>query len=233
MNTQRRIVYGDRRRILEGESLRDRAVDMVGEVIQGMVAEYVSPEVFPEDWDLEGLLTQIHLTYPSDLTIADLKPVEDAFELSEKVLGEALEAYEKREAEVGDETMRELERMVFMSIIDNLWREHLQEMDYLQEGIGLRAYGQRDPLVEYQNEAHAMFEGMKASMVEEFVRYIYRVEVVREDEPSRPRPQRMVAEHGDRQRAASPGAATSGKVPRNAPCPCGSGKKYKKCHGAA
>ena len=233
MNTQRKIVYGDRRRILEGESLRDRAIDMVGEVIQGMVAEYVSPEVFPEDWDLEGLLTQIHLTYTSDLTIADLKPIEDAFELSEKVLAEALEAYEKREAEVGEETMRELERMVFMSIIDNLWREHLQEMDYLQEGIGLRAYGQRDPLVEYQNEGHAMFEVMKASMMEEFVRYIYRVEVVRQDEPSRPRPQRMVAEHGDRQEAASPGGGVSGKVPRNAPCPCGSGKKYKKCHGAA
>ncbi|HUG87208.1 MAG TPA: preprotein translocase subunit SecA [Actinomycetota bacterium] len=233
MNTQRKIVYADRRRILEGESLRDRAIDMVGEVIQGMVAEYVSPEVFPEDWDLEGLLTQIHLTYTSDLTIADLKPIEDAFELSEKVLAEALEAYEKREAEVGEETMRELERMVFMSIIDNLWREHLQEMDYLQEGIGLRAYGQRDPLVEYQNEGHAMFEAMKASMMEEFVRYIYRVEVVRQDEPSRPRPQRMVAEHGDRQEAASPGGGASGKVPRNAPCPCGSGKKYKKCHGAA
>ena len=233
MNTQRKIVYADRRRILEGESLRDRAIDMVGEVIQGMVAEYVSPEVFPEDWDLEGLLTQIHLTYTSDLTIADLKPIEDAFELSEKVLAEALEAYEKREAEVGEETMRELERMVFMSIIDNLWREHLQEMDYLQEGIGLRAYGQRDPLVEYQNEGHAMFEVMKASMMEEFVRYIYRVEVVRQDEPSRPRPQRMVAEHGDRQEAASPGGGVSGKVPRNAPCPCGSGKKYKKCHGAA
>jgi len=233
MNTQRKIVYADRRRILEGESLRDRAVDMIGEVIQGMVAEYVNPEVFSEDWDLEGLLTQIHLTYPSDLTIADLKPIEDAFELSEKVLSEALESFEKREAELGEETMRELERMVFMNIIDNLWREHLQEMDYLQEGIGLRAYGQRDPLVEYQNEAHAMFEGMKASLVEEFVGYIYRVEVVRQDEPSRPRPQRMVAEHGDRQEAASPGAGTSGKVPRNAPCPCGSGKKYKKCHGAA
>ncbi|HEX6261338.1 MAG TPA: preprotein translocase subunit SecA [Actinomycetota bacterium] len=233
MNTQRKIVYADRRRILEGESLQDRALDMVGEVIQGVVAEYVSPEVFAEDWDLEGLLTQIHLTYPSDLTIADLKPIEDPLELSEKVLQEALEAYEKREAELGEETMRELERMVFLNIIDNLWREHLQEMDYLQEGIGLRAYGQRDPLVEYQNEAHAMFEAMKASMVEEFVRYIYRVEVVREDEPSRPRPQRMVAQHGDRQEAASPGAGTSGKVPRNAPCPCGSGKKYKKCHGAA
>ena len=234
MNTQRTIVYEDRRRILEGENLRDRAVEMIADVIQGTVAEYVSPDVFPEEWDLEGLLTQIHLTYASDLTIGDLKEIDDAAELSQKVLDEALEAYEKREAEVGEETMRQLERMVFLNIIDNLWREHLQEMDYLQEGIGLRAYGQRDPLVEYQNEGHSLFEGMKATMIEEFVRYIFRVEVVRPDEPARPRPQRMVTVHGDDEEAApAQGQITSDKVPRNAPCPCGSGKKYKKCHGAA
>ena len=233
MNTQRKIVYEDRRRILEGENLRDRALEMVADVIEGIVAEYVSPEVFPEEWDLEGLVTQLQVTYPTELTVETLKDIEDPAELSGRVLDEALEAYEKREVEIGEDHMRELERMVFLNIIDNLWREHLQEMDYLQEGIGLRAYGQRDPLVEYQNEAHMMFEGMKSSMIDEFVRYIYRVEVVRRDEPSRPRPQRMVASHGDRQQAAAPGTVTSDKVPRNAPCPCGSGKKYKKCHGAA
>jgi preprotein translocase subunit SecA len=109
-------------------------------------------------------------------------------------------------------------------------------MDYLEEGIHLRAYGQRDPLVEYQREGHEMFEQMKDSVVEEFVRYIYRVELVRQDEPARPRPQRLVSS-GPGQPAQSPaattgGAVASGKIPRNAPCPCGSGKKYKKCHGA-
>jgi preprotein translocase subunit SecA len=129
--------------------------------------------------------------------------------------------------------MRELERMVVLSVTDNKWREHLHEMDYLEEGIHLRAYGQRDPLVEYQNEAHTMFEGMKGSIVEEFVRYIYRVELVRQDEPSRPRPQRMVAGRSRQEAVAGPsGGTASGKIPRNAPCPCGSGKKYKKCHGA-
>jgi preprotein translocase subunit SecA len=124
--------------------------------------------------------------------------------------------------------------MVLLSLIDNKWREHLYEMDYLQEGIGLRAYGQRDPLVEYQREAFDMFQEMKDAIQDEFVRYIYRVELVRQDEPARPRPQRVQLSHGD-EGAAGPaaGAAQSvgDKIPRNAPCPCGSGKKYKKCHG--
>jgi preprotein translocase subunit SecA len=122
--------------------------------------------------------------------------------------------------------------MVLLSIIDTKWREHLYEMDYLQEGIGLRAYGARDPLVEYQREAFDMFGELKDAIQEDFVRYIYRVELIRQDEPSRPRPQRVVTSHGDGEEAAAPlQASTSGKVPRNAPCPCGSGRKYKKCHG--
>ncbi len=123
--------------------------------------------------------------------------------------------------------------MVLLSLVDNTWREHLYEMDYLQEGIGLRAYGQRDPLVEYQREAFEMFNELKDRIQEEFVRYIYRVELIRQDEPTRPRPQRVQASHGDQAAAAAVGAGSGGgsKIPRNAPCPCGSGKKYKKCHG--
>jgi len=233
MNTQRKIIYGDRRRILEGENLRDQTLDMIAEVIEGTVAQYVSAEVFPEEWDLEGLVTTLQGTYPTALTVQELKENEDSDELRDRVLQEAISAYERREQELGEEVMRELERMVVLSVTDNKWREHLHEMDYLEEGIHLRAYGQRDPLVEYQNEAHTMFEGMKGSIVEEFVRYIYRVELVRQDEPARPRPQRMVAGRSRQEAIAGPTAgAASGKTPRNAPCPCGSGKKYKKCHGA-
>jgi preprotein translocase subunit SecA len=129
--------------------------------------------------------------------------------------------------------MRELERMVLLNITDNKWREHLYEMDYLEEGIHLRAYGQKDPLTEYRREAFEMFQELTQGIREEFVRYIYRVELVRQDEPSRPRPQRVVTSHGDDE--ANTGAAPqakSDKVGRNAPCPCGSGRKYKKCHGA-
>jgi len=134
---------------------------------------------------------------------------------------------------LGSQVMRELERMVLLNIIDTRWREHLYEMDYLQEGIHLRAYAQRDPLTEYQREAYQMFEELTASIREDFVRYIFRVELVRQDEPSRPRPQRVTASHGEQAVAGGSAAQVrSDKVPRNAPCPCGSGKKYKKCHGA-
>ncbi|MGH2656841.1 MAG: preprotein translocase subunit SecA [Actinomycetota bacterium] len=233
MNTQRKIIYGDRRRILEGENLRDQTLEMIAEVIEGTVAQYVSTEIFPEEWDLEGLVTTLQGTYPTGLNVDELRGIEDAEEVRDRVLQEAISAYERREQELGEQVMRELERMVVLSVTDNRWREHLHEMDYLEEGIHLRAYGQRDPLVEYQNEAHTMFEGMKGSIVEEFVRYIYRVDLVRQDEPARPRPQRMVAGRSRREAVAGPAAgAASGKIPRNAPCPCGSGKKYKKCHGA-
>jgi preprotein translocase subunit SecA len=236
MNTQRTIVYGDRGKILRGEDLHDRALDMVAQVIEGTVAQYVSGEVYPEEWDLEGLVTSLQALYPTDLNKDRLGDLQEADQVRDLVLQEAVQAYDRREQELGENVMRELERMVLLSVLDNKWREHLHEMDYLEEGIHLRAYGQRDPLVEYQREGHEMFEQMKDSVVEEFVRYIYRVELVRQDEPARPRPQRLVSS-GPGQPAQSPaattgGAVASGKIPRNAPCPCGSGKKYKKCHGA-
>ncbi|MDQ3991929.1 MAG: SEC-C metal-binding domain-containing protein, partial [Actinomycetota bacterium] len=207
------------------------ALSWIEDVVGGVVGMYVSAEVFPEEWDLEALLIQLHATYPSDLKKTDLEEIHDPVELTQKVLDEAVAVYERREQELGVDVMRELERMVVLSVVDTKWREHLYEMDYLEEGIHLRAYGQRDPLVEYQNEAHKMFEAMKASIEDEFVKYIYRVELVRQDEPARPRPQRLVAAHGKDEARAATGQITSDKVPRNAPCPCGSGKKYKKCHG--
>jgi preprotein translocase subunit SecA len=234
MNTQRTIVYGDRGKILHGEDLRDRALDMAAQVTEGTVNQYVSKEIYPEEWDLEGMVTALQSTFPTGLTKDELAQIQDADEIRERVLREAIQAYDRREQELGENVMRELERMVLLSVLDNKWREHLHEMDYLEEGIHLRAYGQRDPLVEYQREGHDMFEQMKDSVVEEFVRYIYRVELVRQDEPARPRPQRLIQSGPGQQAqpAATAGGAVSGKVPRNAPCPCGSGKKYKKCHGA-
>jgi preprotein translocase subunit SecA len=239
MNKQREVIYGERQKILEGRDLREEAVDYVEKVVTQTVGQFVSKEVFPEEWDLDGLITALGSVYPSALTKADLEELGSAPEVEEKVLAEAMQAYEAKEQEVGTDAngqpvLRELERMVLLSIIDTKWREHLYEMDYLQEGIGLRAYGQRDPLVEYQREAFSMFSEMKEAIQEEFVRYIYRVQLVRQDEPARPRPQRVKISHGDDSSSgAGAGAAVSvgDKIPRNAPCPCGSGKKYKKCHG--
>jgi preprotein translocase subunit SecA len=125
--------------------------------------------------------------------------------------------------------------MVLMNLTDTRWREHLYEMDYLQEGIHLRAYAQKDPITEYRREAFQMFEELTDSIQDDFVRYIYRVQLVRQDEPGRPRPQRVQEGRSLPGEAVNAGAspqARSDKVPRNAPCPCGSGKKYKKCHGA-
>jgi preprotein translocase subunit SecA len=238
MNTQRKVIYGERRKILEGRDLKEEALDYVSQVVEQTVAQYVSKDIYPEEWDLDGLINALSAIYPTRLTKGQVDEVGDADEVLQLALQDAYQAYEEKERDLGtDEAagapiLRELERMVLLSIIDNKWREHLYEMDYLQEGIGLRAYGQRDPLVEYQREAFDMFQEMKAAIQDEFVRYIYRVELVRQDEPARPRPQRVRLAHGDEGGDAATGGQSAGdKIPRNAPCPCGSGKKYKKCHG--
>ncbi|HKZ75515.1 MAG TPA: preprotein translocase subunit SecA, partial [Actinomycetota bacterium] len=232
MNTQRQVIYGERQKILKGEDLKEQALEFVTEVVEGAVAGWTGDKTFSEEWDLDALLTGLGEVYPVRVTRQDLERAANAAELTETVLTDALGVYEEKEQAIGPQVMRELERMVLLSILDNKWREHLYEMDYLQEGIHLRAYGQRDPLTEYRREAYAMFEELTQGIREEFVRYIYRVELVRQDEPSRPRPQRVQTSRGEMDAEAGGTQAKSGKVPRNAPCPCGSGRKYKKCHGA-
>jgi preprotein translocase subunit SecA len=233
MNTQRQVIYEERTKVLEGRELRDDALDMVTEAVTAAVAQYASADTFSEEWDLEGLRTALATVYPVQFQVGDLADVATAGELTEKILDEAMAAYEAKEQEITPEIMRNLERMVLLSVIDTKWREHLYEMDYLEEGIHLRAYGQRDPLTEYRREAFSMFDEMKGGIRDEFVRYIYHVELVRQDEPARPRPQRVQMSHGDDPNTGQAPQAVSDKVGRNAPCPCGSGRKYKKCHGAS
>jgi preprotein translocase subunit SecA len=234
MNTQRQVIYEERSRLLKGEDFKDQAIDMVTDVVERTVQQWVGGQDFSEEWDLDALAAGLGEVYPCRLTKEQLAEAGTVPELTELVLADALDVYEEKERTLGSEVMRELERMVLLNITDTKWREHLYEMDYLQEGIHLRAYGQRDPLTEWQREAYTMFEELTQSIRDEFVRYVYRVELVRQDEPARPRPQRVVESRGEGEPAntgASP-QAVSTKVPRNAPCPCGSGKKYKKCHGA-
>jgi preprotein translocase subunit SecA len=233
INTQRQVIYDERRKILEGHDLSEEAREMVDDAIADLVAQYVPEEVFPEEWDLASLLNALSGVYPTGLREHELRELGSSDAVTEAVLEEAARAYDEKEAQVGPEVMRELERVVLLNITDAKWREHLYEMDYLQEGIHLRAYGQRDPLTEYRREAFTMFEEMKTGIRDDFARYIYRVELVRQEE-QRPRAQRVV-ESGPAEGGANAGqapTARSDKVPRNAPCPCGSGKKYKKCHGA-
>ncbi|MGH2635440.1 MAG: preprotein translocase subunit SecA [Actinomycetota bacterium] len=234
MNTQRQVIYAERQKILKGEDFKEDALRMVEDVVRATVQRLAPDEVFNEEWDLDLILAGVGEVYPTRITREELEDMVTSQELEERAVEDALERYEEKEQSIGSQVMRQLERMVLLNITDTRWREHLYEMDYLQEGIHLRAYGQKDPLTEYRREAFAMFEELTSTIADGFVRYIYRVELVRQDEPARPRPQRVQMSHGDEQ-APNAGAspqARSDKVPRNAPCPCGSGKKYKKCHGA-
>ncbi|MDJ0961592.1 MAG: preprotein translocase subunit SecA [Acidimicrobiia bacterium] len=230
MNTQREIVYKWRNQILEGEAADELLTEWRTEVIEQIVAD-ATAEVDVSEIDWDDLVAQMTAIYPTKLGPAGFSrdPLED--EIIDAFVAEAEDLYAERRAEIGDEVMGQLERTVPLSIIDNKWREHLAEMDYLRAGIGLRAMGQRDPLVEYQREGFDLFTELVDSVKHDTLRYMYHVEVVRRQEPERPRNLQTNA----------PGQSTKGrtvkhrdgKVGRNAPCPCGSGKKYKLCHGKA
>jgi preprotein translocase subunit SecA len=243
MNKQREVIYETRRAILEGEDLGDQTLGFLGDAVAALLAEYCPQGVYPEEWDLEGLYKALSQVYPVGVRFEelDLGGIDHA-EFEALLLDDAERAYRAREAELGADQLAELERWVLLTVLDRHWREHLYEMDYLQEGIGLRAIGQRDPLVEYQREGFDMFQAMQDSIKLEAVAYVFNapVEAVQEAEArreaaARPRTQLSSAVTEAEQRAAATQAqARSGgkKVGRNQPCPCGSGKKYKNCHGA-
>ena len=246
MNRQREVVYRERREVLEGKDISE----LVKEFIDDTVSAYVSAATadgFPEDWDLEKLWNALKSLFPISFTIADIdkefggREGLDSESLIDRVITDAQAKYAERESILGSDVLRELERKILLSVLDRKWREHLYEMDYLQEGIGLRAMAQRDPLVEYQKEGFELFSAMMDSIAEEMVGYLFNVEVSIEDEnvqakglqqPEAPQKLRYTApsESGT---AAAIAPSQVGEVSRNAPCPCGSGKKYKRCHGSA
>ncbi|TDB95294.1 preprotein translocase subunit SecA [Actinomadura sp. 7K534] len=288
LNRQRKVIYAERRKVLEGEDLHEQVRRMIDEVVAGYVAGATS-EGFAEEWDLDKLWKAFKALYPISITVEDLEKEAggdlsalDAETLAEKIRDDAQAAYDKREEQLGAEVVRELERRVVLSVLDRKWREHLYEMDYLQEGIGLRAMAQRDPLVEYQREGYDMFNAMLDGIKEESVGYLFNLEVEVEDQPETPtvgatpvsvaksapatdaedavpsddveeadetpaikakglekpsRPKKLdysaptidgdggVEHHTEETKDEYAG------VNRNDPCPCGSGKKYKRCHG--
>ena len=177
MNQQREIIYEYRDRILEGEDMSETARDQIGEVIERMTAEYMAGE-FIDEWDLDGLWTQLEQMYPIGIALEDLdRNALVREELVEDLKKDAVEAYDEREEELGDELMRALERYMLLQIIDERWREHLHDMDYLREGIHLRGFAQIEPLVAYKNEGFEMFTELMNNIWEEFARYIFNVEV--------------------------------------------------------
>jgi preprotein translocase subunit SecA len=246
MNKQREVIYDTRRRILEGEDLREQTLGFLGDVVASLVAEYCPQGVYPEEWDLEGLYKAIIQIYPTEIRFDELDLAgTDHHEFEALLLEDAERAYKARETELGSELLAELERAVLLTILDRHWREHLYEMDYLQEGIGLRAIGQRDPLVEYQREGFDLFQAMQESIKREAVAYVFNasVQVAEEAEERRQaasQPRRTQTQlssavtEQEAEAAASQAQSRPGgkKVGRNQPCWCGSGRKFKNCHGA-
>ncbi len=186
MNRQREVIYGERRAVLEGADLHEQIRSMIDEVVEGYVV--AATDGFPEEWDLDALWQALKQLYPISLSLRQVEEEAGGRDgltresLVEDIKADAQAAYDRREAEFGDEVMRELERRVLLSVLDRKWREHLYEMDYLREGIGLRAYSQRDPLVEYQREGFDMFAAMMDGIKEESVGYMFNLEVQVEDE---------------------------------------------------
>jgi len=244
MNRQREVVYSERREVLEGADIQEQVKTFIIDTISAYVGAATS-EGFGEDWDLETLHTALKALYPISFTVADL--VEKAggvpglgqdFILDE-VLADVEKAYEAREEALTPAVTRELERKILLSVLDRKWREHLYEMDYLQEGIGLRAMAQRDPLVEYQREGYDLFAAMMDAIKEELVGYLFNVEVSVEEESggveAKGLSPAIKPQNELRYSAADEDGAVlaTGGTSRNAPCPCGSGRKFKRCHGAA
>ena len=241
MNRQREVIYGERRLVLEGKDLQEQVI----EFMQDTLAAYVDAATasgFAEDWDLETLWNHLKVIYPISFVPADLdselggRVGLDVELLKHRVLEDLAKAYSDRESALSSEVTRELERKVLLSVLDRKWREHLYEMDYLQEGIGLRAMAQRDPLVEYQREGYELFAAMMDAIKEEIAGFLFNVEVTVESSEVQAKgiEAKPVSPIGLQYSAADEnGNVTKNDVSRNAPCPCGSGKKYKRCHGGA
>jgi preprotein translocase subunit SecA len=264
MNEQRKVIYRRRQQILDGEDLRDQAFEAIQEAIRRSVDTFC-PGDYPEEWDLPELVKYVQAYFPTVVTAEHMNEMVNKEEIFLALHEDAVHQYEAKEADIGVENLRDIERKVMLSVIDQHWREHLYEMDYLQEGINLRAMGQKDPLVEWQREGFDMFEAMMGLIEDDFVRYVFHLEVVKEEAAAAPvarniqysapedpvqGSQSMAAAAIAQAQAEGDGAAVADaellaaaeapaqqpvrvdKVPgRNEPCWCGSGKKYKLCHG--
>ena len=282
MNEQRRVIYDQRQRILMGEDFGEQVRDMIAELVDDAVRTALPEDAYSEDWDLDSLFISLRQFYSPTFTKKDIESDADSVdEVAEQAVADALAQYDKRERIIGEEQMRSVERAVMLQVIDGRWKDHLLDMDYLQEGIHLRALGQRDPLVEYKGEGFELFQdmlgGIKVSTVTTLMKNspedLAMFTAWTLDEPvtqlnyasgdglanttsftaaamaageygmpdgdgQGPPPNVAADGHGGAAATTSTGGVAVQqrivyeKVGRNDPCPCGSGKKYKKCHGA-
>ncbi|MBJ7514316.1 MAG: SEC-C domain-containing protein, partial [Acidimicrobiia bacterium] len=258
LNEQRKIIYRRRQQILDGGDLRDETAKAITDAVDSII-DLLCTGNYSEDWDVDELVLAMQALYASSITADHVKELHDVRAARAAFAENALGVYTSKEDSIGTEQLREIERRVMLSVIDQHWRDHLYEMDYLREGINLRAMGQQDPLAAWQREGYDMFEAMMGSIRDNFVQYVFRLEVVSEenvaaperaltysaaDEPVQGASALAAAAVGFDDGTGAMGPAPEAEMPaqapvrverapgRNEPCWCGSGKKFKTCHGA-
>ena len=241
MNKQREVIYLHRRAVLVGEDLSGEVQEMIMEVTDSMLDVYCPENQYPEEWDVGGLAEAVHAQFALNLVEIEGMAPEHLKDLGREALRDELRkhvqnAYLKKKQELGEDLLRYLEKMVLLQVIDQHWKDHLLGMDHLRDGIGLRGYGQKDPLIEYKREGFDMFAGMMERIKADTLDRLFHVQAVRGDAPPPPPPPvatapRLTLNRGDEPIAAKTVHREQDKVGRNEACPCGSGKKFKKCHG--
>jgi preprotein translocase subunit SecA len=228
MNKQRTEIYSFRKEVLQGENLKDRIEGMIEEVVDEVLSIYCPEEKHREEWDMKGICDAIYgiFSFTPNIILMDLNS------MRERLISQIKDAYEKKESEISSEMMRYIEKILLLQVVDTQWKDHLLAMDHLKEGIGLRGYGQRDPLVEYKKEAFEMFADMTGRISTEVLRRLFKIQVQKQETLKRePVKQKQVSYNRGEGSSSVQTVRRGKKVGRNEPCPCGSGKKYKKCCG--
>jgi preprotein translocase subunit SecA len=241
MNQQREVIYQQRREALAGKNLQDSIIEMIRDRAEEIGDQFAGENVHPEEWDLEEIKTAVYKQFNFRLNSFDPETMDgetmDGLNrdgLAELIYEDAVRLYKEREAVIGSEDFRQLERVVMLQTVDALWKDHLLSMDHLKEGIGLRGYAQQNPLIVYKKEGYEMFQDMIHRIKEETLGILFRIQIAEPEEIDdyrKPRQQKLVFSGGDAPVKKKPQKRSARKVGRNAPCPCGSGKKYKKCCG--
>jgi preprotein translocase subunit SecA len=247
MNKQREVIYQHRHAVLAGQNLKQDLHDMMDSLVDSAMDVYCPVEQYPEEWDMKGLVEMMQGQFGLDITQGKNDDGASLRDIGRDALAEDLkklthEGYERKEQELGSDLMRFLEKTFMLQVVDHHWKDHLLGMDHLRDGIGLRGYGQKDPLIEYKKEGYDLFAGMMQRIKSDALERLFRVQAVRTESPAEspappppvlPQPPlpKLTLNRGEEPVASQPVQRNDDKVGRNDPCPCGSGKKYKKCHG--
>ena len=239
MNKQREQIYALRREILGGEGTREYVLERAADILNSLLEMNINPATDADRWDVADFNRRVHSLFGLEPEAAGVDFAQPGAAIAERMHELARERYEEKEERVGADLMRQYERYFILNVIDTQWKNHLLAMDHLKEGIGLRGYGQRDPLVEYKRESFVMFGAMKERVEDEIIRYLYLFEpkteadLIEDRRRQRRQEQELVFAGAGEGGPAKPKVKKTDKVGRNSPCPCGSGKKFKKCCGAA